>query len=331
MQLEETSVEITPALKGALVPADLLKTKAIIHFVISASDVEKGGFIFEVRAKDFAFTLGFKNSSIFIQRNEIISTLTLDEFLSQGSKIRIFVVWTPASLALDCGISVDKIKKSVVKTSPIVPPVNLLRWVRKKNLIDTPIYETEEELREKVYSCLETVNDKVREADAYKSFWNISYSGNTITSRLPKKEVELQPLIHCLLSDQMLLSNIEVIPEHKTGKGNIDFSFIGAVAGIGLKKVCVEFKLAHSGDLEHGLLEQLPSYLNVSQSTYGAYCVLDFKGDWFDKPILANDDNLEHFLNKIRLRSKNPAHANIRNFIYRLAKPATASRREAKS
>ena len=62
----------------------------------------------------------------------------------------------------------------------------------------------------------------------------------------------------------MLLSNIEVIPEHKTGEGNLDFLFIGYVEGQGMSRFCAEFKLAHSQDLNKGLLQQLPAYMSVS-------------------------------------------------------------------
>ena len=125
----------------------------------------------------------------------------------------------------------------------------------------------------------------------------------------------------------MLLGNIEVVPEYRTGVGNVDFSFIACVGGKGLRKVCAEFKLAHSDDLKHGLFEQLPAYMRESGATFGAYCVLDFRGDWFDKPKLKKGGNLEVLLNLARIRSRTPALANIRVFVFRLAKPATASKR----
>jgi len=256
-----------------------------------------------------------------------VSVLTLDDFLTSTHRIRVFVMWSHASIVLDCGVSAENRRRAEVDTSPVAPPIDLVRWARKRNLIEVPTFGKEEEFREKVYSHLTSVNEKIREAGAYKSFWNIAYSGNTITSRLPKKEVDIQPIVHCLLSDQMLLSNIEVVPEYKTGEGDLDFLFMANVDGAGLKKICAEFKLAHSKDLEHGLKIQLPAYMNASQSTYGAYCVLDFKGNWFQEPALPDAKDIESFLIQIMLASKNPVHENIRNFVFHLAKPVTASKK----
>lgn len=153
------------------------------------------------------------------------------------------------------------------------------------------------------------------------------YDGNKIISRQPKKEVEIQPLIHCFLSDQMLLGNIEVIPEYKTGEGNLDFLFVGQVDGLGIRKFCAEFKLAHSNDLDNGLWYQLPKYMDVSNATYGAYCVLNFEGDWFDQPNLKRGEALDVHLNLIPSKLRKPVHENIRSFIFDLRKPATASKK----
>jgi hypothetical protein len=38
----------------------------------------------------------------------------------------------------------------------------------------------------------------------------------------------------------------------------------------------VEFKLAHSDDIAHGILVQLPEYMARVGTDYGIYCVLDF-------------------------------------------------------
>ena len=188
--------------------------------------------------------------------------LTLEEIFSRNCDIMVFAIWSHEVLTLHC-LSGENDKRAEVQTTPTAPPLQLIKLARKKSLIPMEKYSSEEELREKIYSCLLTINEKIREADAYKSFWNITYSGNTITERKPKKEVEIQPLIHCFLSDQMLLSNIEVIPEHKTRAGNLDFLFIGYVENQGMSKFYAEFKLAHSQDLSRCLLQQLPVYMSV--------------------------------------------------------------------
>jgi len=319
-------VGFAPAFKGLITIPDLLNTEGTFTFTIDRHSIQAGGFLFQFIDNDFIFCLGFQNNSIVFQRNETVSVLTLDDILDKHEKVGIFAIWSHDKLTLDCGVG-ESLKRAEVPTTPTAPTTKLIKWARKNSLVPTEIYKTEEELREKIHTCLLTINQKIREADAYKSFWNISYKGNTITARKPKKEVEIQPLIHCFLSDQMLLSNIEIIPEHKTGEGNLDFLFIGSVEDTGLCKFCAEFKLAHSTDLDNGLWHQLPKYMDVSNAAYGAYCVLDFKGDWFDKPVFKDGMALDIHLSLIPDDKSKPVHKNIRSFIFNLAKPTTASKK----
>jgi hypothetical protein len=90
-------------------------------------------------------------------------------------------------------------------------------------------------------------------------------------------------------------------------------------------KLCTEFKNAHSQDLFDGLLHQLPSYMNNSkQVQYGAYCVLNYKADWFDQP--AEDiTEVRDILEFSRLKSPNKNR--IRIFWIDLSKPQAASRK----
>ena len=123
----------------------------------------------------------------------------------------------------------------------------------------------------------------------------------------------------------MLLAGIELIPEYQTGVGNLDFIFIGKIKNNGLSKICVEFKNAHSVDLVHGLEHQLPDYMRNTGSNYGAYCVLYYKGDWFNEPDFSMNE-LEMRLSICQKKSSNPlVHEGIRVIIYSLAKKVSAS------
>ncbi|MEY8767761.1 hypothetical protein [Francisella philomiragia] len=317
-------IRISPAFKGCMTVADLLSTEGTITFAIDNESINNEGTLFQVIDENFIFALSFQNNSMVFQRNETISILTLEH--AKKENIMFFVMWSHKTLTLQCK-SNSISKKAEIPTTPVTPPLKLIKYARKNTLLSIESYKTEEEFREKIHSCLLTINQKIRETDAYKSFWNISYEGNRIVERIPKKEVDIQPLIHCLLSDQMLLSNIEVIPEYKTGVGNLDFLFIGNVEGVGMCKFCAEFKLAHSSDLDNGLWHQLPKYMEVSQANYGAYCVLNFKGSWFDLPNLKNENSLDIHLSLIPKDKKLPVHSNIRFFIFELAKIITASKK----
>lgn len=323
---KQPQIGFSASFNGAITYSDTLSTEGTLAFVTDRESIQSGGFLFQVEGFDFVFSLSFRNNEIVFQRDDIVSELRLDELLELSDRVHFFVMWTQTELKLDCRTA-SKTEEVTVPTPATAPPPRLLNWVRKQNLLPITTYPSQEDLREKVYSSLNSVNQKIREADAYKSFWNIVYEGNTIIERKPKREVEIQPLIHCLLSDQMLMSNIEILPEQKTGEGNLDFLFIGQVDGVGLCKICVEFKLAHSHDLDNGLWEQLPKYMEVSNAKYGAYCVLNFKGDWFDYPSFRDGEALDMHLTVIPKSERKAVHNHIRSFIFDMNKPATASKR----
>ncbi|BBQ52346.1 MULTISPECIES: hypothetical protein [Aeromonas] len=322
----EPIVYISPAFRGGLIPSDLFRTEATIMFDVSCDMVIHGGIIFHIEYEEFILSLSFQNNSIVFQRNDTVSVLELNEFIYLSADIRTFVIWSTSSITLNCGINREPRKHYEIKTKSVAPPVELLRWARKNSLLNKDIYHSEEEFRNRVYSSLSSINDKISEANAYKSFWNIEYKGQKIISRKPKIEVDLQPVIHCMLSDQMLLSNIEIIPEYGAGVGNIDFVLIASVKDRGMVRLCVEFKLAHSKDLAHGLIQQLPAYMASTKSKYGAYCILSFKGEWFDKPNIGDDIDIQDHVNKISIRDNSPVLDNIRTFIFDMTKPITASK-----
>lgn len=321
---KEPTIFISKSLEGSLTIFDLLLSTGGIAIAFDKPTFTTGGFIFAIDAFDFVFCLSIQNGSIYFQRNEYVTYLKISNLQKSNTVISIFANWLPNKLELHCDIHGTS-EKSQAPSISIAPPAQLIRWARKNNLVPRESYKTEQEFRERIHQCFYTINQKIREADAYKSFWNINYSGQNIVNRKPKKEVEIQPLIHCILSDQMLISNIEIIPEHKTGAGNLDFLLLGQIDGVGFCRFCVEFKLAHSKDINHGLLEQLPKYMEVSNATYGAYCVLNFKCDWFNFPTYSPESSLDTNLFLITLGSGKPAHRNIRCFIIDLGKPPTAS------
>jgi hypothetical protein len=121
-------------------------------------------------------------------------------------------------------------------------------------------------------------------------FWDIEHQGRRIVRRRPKRENDLHGVIHALLSDHFFLSSIDVIPEVQTGAGDLDFLFIGTIRGQGLAKVCAEFKLAHSTSLYHGIESQLPAYMRAQKTDNGTYCILDYRGQWFEEPQVDDTD-----------------------------------------
>ena len=183
-------------------------------------------------------------------------------------------------------------------------------------------YKTEEEFRQRIYTSLISLKDRVTEIGAINGLWNISYKSSKIDTRLPKRETDIHPTIHSLLHDQMLMGSVRVIPERQTGVGDLDFSFVGAVQGRGTCEVFAEFKLAHSKDVYRGLEQQLPDYMRNQGIKYSAYCVLWFKCAWFDEPKSLSLVDMEKELNA-RLPSTNLS--GIRVFVVDCSKGTTAS------
>lgn len=311
---------ISESVKGYITSTDLLMNTGSLTFNIKISQIKNGGFIFNIESDKFIFNLQLYQNSFSVQRNNYVSLLTLDE-IPIDKKILFILSWSFSSLNLYCKYGKEdlEILKSEIKTTPIAPPNELLIWCKKNNLLEIIEYESEEKFRKKIHSCLLSIQNKVFESGSFSQFWNIKYSGSKIISKEPKREIEVQPIIHSLLSDQLLMSSIEIIPEFKTSEGNLDFLFIGKVKNEGNKFFFVEFKNAHSNKLKEGLLNQLPTYMENKNINYGAYCVLNYHGD----------DNKEKIfqLSILLSKSENPYLKNCRIINFDLSKPISASKK----
>lgn len=320
----EPQLLIAPQFKGSITFHDLLSSEGTLTFTTNQISTKHDGLVFRLVSDSYNLQLAFGNESIIFQRNGAVSVCTLSDLKKVSEKLRVILIWTYDSLVIDCGYSYDARKVIKIETEPFVPPADLIRWARLHDLLHKVKYVSELELRNTVYSLLQTVNMKISESDSYKSYWNITYEGNRIVSKEPKRETEIQPLIHSMLSDICLVNGLDVIPEYKTGQGNIDFAFMGYVENIGNRKICVEFKLAHSKDLEHGLVVQLPAYMRVCGSQFGAYCVLNYYSN--DEQLCKYDGtHIDFYLSRIADTNGNPILKDIRIFIFEFIKPLTAS------
>lgn len=323
-------VKIIQQLKGNLSVRDLLNNEGTIILGTNKKSLKKSGHVFYLiensKTEQFIFSLSVQNQSLVLQRNDVVSILTLDDI--PNKQLFICVMWNYTNLTLTCkyGPNNSDEKIATVKTSPVSPPNTLIRWARKQNLLPTEEYQTEEEFRNKVQSCLLSIQDKINESGSYSQFWNITYKGKKITKRRPKNEIEVQPIIHCMLSDQFLMASIEIIPEFNSSVGNLDFLFIGKLKNQGFANYCVEFKNAHSDKLEHGIQVQLPTYMENKRAKYGAYCVLDYRGKHFEKPINKRN-SLDVYLDLKKFEMNNPLADKIRTFVFKVSKPVSASKK----
>jgi hypothetical protein len=297
---------------------DVLSIEGTQYIVLAMKSENNSEILFEVNSEGFYFSLILKGSEFIFTRNENVVKADFKE-VPLNSNFILTILWSFTKLS----IKINN-KGTSMNTIPIEPPASLKKWAFLENLIPRIEYISEEALREKVYTCLQTIDDKINE-HGITPFWNIVYKSGKITSRTPKKETDVQPAISLLLADQMLQSGIQMVPEFKTGVGNLDFAFIGYVKDKGQKIICAEFKNMHSKDIYNGLEYQLPQYMRNKGSRYGVYCVLSYKGDWFDKPVEEKKGEIDMELTRRKIQSSDPLLKSIRIFIFDLTKRKTAS------
>jgi len=325
LEIKMPTIEMCPGTKGFIVPSDLLTSEATLVLDGQLSEFQNEGVIFKVEDNNFMFSFFVRNYSLVLRRNESVTVLPLKELHPSLEYVKVITMWSFDELYLGCG---EKEHVTEVKTNtvPVAPPQSLVKWARMQGLIPTMEYTSEEEFRAKVYTCLASIQDKINKMRSINVFWDIEYSGKKIITRRPKNERDIHPIIQCMLCDQMLLASIEVIPEYKTAVGNMDFLFLGTLKNKGRCKLCAEFKHAHSKDIYNGLEKQLPAYMRSCDSTYGAYCVLGFKGEWFDEPKEMSLFHLNLILQSRYFMPVDPIQKNIRVLLYDLSKPASASK-----
>lgn len=300
---------------GKISELDILLTEGSINFETNYRElgIEKE-VLFMVKNEDFHFELGISQSEFYLLRNE--HKVEYPVSLVGSGKMICVAQWTNTwlevilmddamNLAIEAGSDYEEElskRKVSVDTDPTVIPNTLFEYLRDNFSSSEKIYESESDLYKGIISMLQLTAQKIRKLNMINSFWDVEYKSGSIVSKKPKKETDLQPLIHGLLNDIAISKNLLVIRENNTGAGNLDFLFIGIVKNR-MVKVCVEFKHAHSEKIEDGLLKQLPEYMKSMGTDLGIYCLFYFRGDNFAEPkLFENPEKLASFLGKAALR-----------------------------
>lgn len=325
------SIRISPDFSGVMVPQDVLRSDRLMGF--KADCPLRDAFFFEVNSTGFHFKFWAEGGVLKCVRNETEVSFPCGMMTEKLTKVEVQICWSPTAIA----VGIRRIQPSRhiwgerADTPPTLPPASLIRWARQNNLLPVHSYSTEGELRQKVYSLLESIQDKVSELSRSDLLWDIEREGNGIVSRRPKREPDLNSFVYAALHDGVMMAGLDLAPEYKTGVGDVDFVFSGSVDKIGVCQICLEAKCAQSPDLISGLAKQLPCYMANKNLEYGAYLVYWFKGQWFEQPAhYSSPDNLERELIRIRLTSlpASPRLEGVRVFVLDLSKPTVASRSE---
>lgn len=288
---------------------------------IEIASIKRDGYIFKVEHPEFNLSLAYQKGDMVLRRNGYEVRFPAVEGDVDGIFHVVKVMWDTSSLKLGSSSGV------VTTTTPYtIPPASLVRQAKLENLIPSDDFDSMESFRNRVHNCFATLGDKIEESMSIDVYWDVAKDGKKIVGRRPKNETEIQSNLHALLYDQFFVQSIEVIPEAVNASGRLDFALMANVKGAGIQKICVEFKHAHSEKLEHGLLVQLPNYMQSMRAKYGIYCVLYFKSEWFDLPKkYENRYDLELKLAEIRSAAIHPIQQNIKVFSIPFAKGKSAS------
>ncbi len=335
---EPISVDIAPQMKSSITYYDLIRAESSLEFTMPNSQLGtgRGGILFRVRHPDYLLEAGFTEKSVYILRNSarLDYEIDVDSPLQRTSYL---IGWSPEKIILVCVETTDKngnplgpdklpsmeSRTKTLKTNATIPPNSLLEWARKQSIAQTTVYQSESEFYQAVIAALQTISDKVESITMQNPFWDISYDGNKIISRSPKKETDIHPTIHGLLSDIALAKNFQIAREFHIAGGQLDFLISGSLRTGKVVSVCVEFKHAHSTDLKHGLTVQLPAYMKAKASDFGIYCVMYFKGIHFSEPAGYDYGKLQV---ELSILANSKGLSNIRIIVFDFSYPISPSK-----
>ncbi len=331
-------IDIAPQLRGKVTPRDLIEANGTLAFWINYSQlgVGKAGYFFRVATDKYYLEVGFTESSFYIARNDskVEAPIPKDR---PNEYVLCFAMWQPTKLSLsmldksyDEAVSpgVDAVteienRTKEVKTPSTLPPNSLITWARKEAIATTIVYDSLPDFYQEVTFALQSIPDKARIANIYNAFWDITYKGSLeIAPRKPKKEPDIVAIIHSLLVDVKIAKNFEVSPQYPLGGGELDFLISGHLKTGETADVCVEFKHAHSPKLRNGLLKQLPTYMKTRGCDFGIYCVMFFKGKYFEKPKKYDVESLDFYLKGL---AGSAGLSNIRILVFDLSYPKPPS------
>lgn len=267
---------------------DLLRPHGTFCLKISG-DIRALGRIplFQLQSQIYDFQLLLEDQDVVLKR----CGMEVRAPLIQCEDWALWIIWSPTMLQLMEPEAQGQTIWSVT-TPTVMPPRSLLRLARAKKLQPSSSFASIEAFRTAVHEALCNLVDDVAESGAYSGFWDQRYQGKRKSKPLPKKETDIHRQILLPLYDWAKMRSVEIIPENETAVGKLDICLIGSVEGQGPVPFCIEVKLAHAQDLEHGLETQLPEYMATKRARYGAYVVVWFKGEWFSRPSANTIRNL---------------------------------------
>ncbi len=314
-----TFVEIAPALRTLATARELIvATATAIYFLDPLLKIPAvgEGVLFRVRSDGYELVAQLDSNGLTLTRNGTEANTPLPDGTLRG-KLVVQLMWSPEYLevrlldqtygdALHGGADPEfeyNRNHARVVTTPVLPPPELARWARAKAIVPATTYATRSDFVAEVIAGLIGLQTKIRDSNMYPAFWDVVRDGRRVVGRRPKRETEIHPTLQGLLYDVATAKNFELIPEHQSAGGRLDFLIAGNLADGTRATACLEFKHAHSADIEHGLVTQLTTYMTDRSADFGIYGVLWFRSMDLKEPARF-DTPIDLDLHLLRLQMK---------------------------
>lgn len=312
------TLQIFEQMKSQVSISDFCGTAATVEFAACDGLLENDLILFKLSFPGFELEARCREGMIFVRRNGLYQH---SEQIRGHDKLHAAIQWTVESIG--CGIvpwsgnwdAMDSHMRSV-RTPHTVPPLELHRMLRAKNLLIGETYKSADDVFATVLDCLHLCEEDIRRFGGERFVW-----GKHGDPSRPLDEPEISRYVASFLAAYGAARNFDVSCEVTAGGGNVDFWIVAPVANAGLAKVAIEAKKAEHANLAHGFSIQLPAYMSRLKAGHGIFLVYWLKSHDYQHPIQASYPDLE-----IEVLHRLPRPPGIRSVGLDLSRVPTPSR-----
>jgi hypothetical protein len=288
---DPVTFDVAPLMRGRFAHSDLLRAEGSCWALLEVATV---GLLWCITCGPFKFAAQVSGHGVHLERYG--GRASVSRAASNAKHIFVAFSWSPTVLKVyaaatlrvegsDPSELVKSGKVSAETNTPFtLPPNRMIRWARGRILDPATTYADEQEFRGAVLDVLSSLQEVLYATGSQTSLWDVERDGNRVSGHRPKRETDCQAWVRGQLFNLASTKNFEISYEPTIGAGSLDALITGVTEGGRLVRACVEFKLAHSKDLEHGVDVQLPEYMRQKACDFGIYFVFDFRCELFDDP-----------------------------------------------
>ncbi|WP_374580354.1 hypothetical protein [Pseudoduganella sp.] len=267
--------------------SDFAEEAATIEFIAPTGYLQGDKkSLFKLEYPGYSIESVISDGQVFVRRNELHQH---SEKYEGSDPCRVAIQWSATSIG--CGIvpkgeSITALRS--VHTPYTTPPLGMIRDLKCGDQSAGDSYPSVDALFSRILDCISFCEKDIRRYGAEKFLW----TGDDPNIE-PLSEPEMSRLIASFLAVYGGVNNFEVSCEPRAGGGSVDFCVYGHVQNVGQAKIAIEAKKAHSADLEHGFIHQLPAYMDRLETRHGIYLVYWLRSDRYPRPDFPAYPHLE--------------------------------------